>query len=131
MQDTYISDYVTEKVAINRDVAFSESNIVDILANVEDYQKIIEEFDKNNLGYFDKKADILVNKDIEKLKHEMRSKLDQFRKDNYMNSSIYGNIKTENKGSNYDETIKKMADEIIKVVNSQSLGKGADYKKKK
>lgn len=128
---TYITDFIPEKVAINKDVAFSESNIVEILANVEDYQKLLEELDKNNPGYFDKKADMLINKDIDKLKNEMRSKLEQFKKDNYMNSSIYGNMKSENKSSNFDETIKKMADEIIKVVNSQSIGKNADLKKKK
>lgn len=61
----------------------------------------------------------------------MRNKLDQFKKDNYMNSSIYGNMKADNKGSNFDETIKKMADEILKVVNTQSMGKGGENKKKK
>lgn len=109
---------------------FSESNIIQIIANIEDYQKLLEELDRNNPGFFDKKADLLVNKDIDKLKNEMRLKLDQFRKDNYINSSIYGNMKTENKGANFDETIKKMADEILKVVNSQSMGKGSDRKKK-
>jgi len=112
-------------------VKFSESNVVEIIANVEDYQKLLEELDKNNPGYFDKKQDSLVNKDIDKLKNEMRIKLDHFRKDNYLNSSIYGSMKTENKGSNFDEAIKKMADEILKVVNSQTVGKGGDYKKKK
>jgi len=129
-QTTFVSDFIPEKVAINKDVKFSESNIVEIIANVEDYQKLLEELDKNNPGYFDKKADIMVNKDIDKLKNEMRLKLDQFRKDNYMNSSIYGSMKTENKAGNFDETIKKMADEILKVVNSQSMGKGGDKKKK-
>ncbi len=72
----------------------------------------------------------MVNKDIDKLKNEMRLKLDQFRKDNYLNSSVYGNMKIENKAGNFDETIKKMADEILKVVNSQTMGKGGDKKKK-
>ena len=130
-QTTFVSDFIPEKVAINKDVKFSESNIVEIIANVEDYQKLLEELDRINPGYFDKKQDLLVNKDIDKLKNEMRIKLDQFRKDNYLNSSIYGSMKTENKGANFDETIKKMADEILKIVNSQTVGKGGDYKKKK
>ncbi len=130
-QSTFISDFIPEKVAINKDVKFSESNIVEIIACVEDYQKFLEELDRNNPGYFDKKSDLLVNKEIDKLKNEMRIKLDHFRKDNYLNSSIYGSMKTENKGANFDETIRKMADEILKVVNLQSVGKGGDYKKKK
>lgn len=130
-QTTFISDFIPEKVAINKDVKFSESNVVEIIANVEDYKNLLEELDRNNPGYFDKKADSLVNKDIDKLKNEMRLKLDQFRKDNYLNSSIYGSMKAENKSANFDETIKKMADEILKVVNSQSVGRGGEYKKKK
>lgn len=96
---------------------------MDVISNIEDYQKLLEELESNNPGYFDKTADNLVNKDIERLKIEMRNKLDQFRKDNYMNSSVYGNMKSESKGTNFDETIKKMADEILKVVNTQSMGK--------
>lgn len=130
-QQTFISDFVPEKVAINRDVKYSESNVMRVVSNIEDYQKLIEELERNNPGYFDKHADSIVNKDIDRLKNEMRNKLDQFRKDNYMNTSIYGNLKSENKGSNFDETIKKMADEILKVVNTQSMGKGGESKKKK
>jgi hypothetical protein len=126
-----VSDFVPEKVAINKDVAYSESNVMDVVSNIEDYQKLIEELERNNPGYFDKHADSLVNKDIDRLKNEMRTKLDQFRKDNYMNISIYGNLKGENKSLNFDESIKKMADEILKVVNTQSMGKGGDNKKKK
>ena len=104
---------------------------MDIVSNIEDYQKLIEELERMNPGYFDKNADNLVNKDIDRLKNEMRNKLDQFKKDNYMNTSIYGDMKAQNKGSNFDETIKKMADEILKVVNTQSMGKGGESKKKK
>lgn len=131
LQSTYVSEYIPEKIAINKEVAFSESNIVEILANVEDYQKLYEEFQVNNQEYFDKNSDVLVNKDIEKLKSEMRAKLDQFRKDG-IGSNFYNNFKGDNKSAgNFDETIKKMADEIVKVVNSQNLGKNLDGKKKK
>lgn len=132
MQSTYISEYVPEKIAINKDVAFCESNIVEIIANVEDYDKIFEEFQANNQVYFDKKSDVLVNKDIEKLKNEMRAKLDQFRKDGNLGTNFCTNFKIDGKTPvSYDETIKKMADEIVKVVNSQNLGKIAENKKKK
>lgn len=131
LQSTYISEYTPDKIAINKEVAFSESNIVEILANAEDYQKLYEEFQVNNQGYFDKKSDVLVNKDIEKLKSEMRAKLDQFRKDG-IGSNFYNNFKENNKSpTNFDETIKKMADEIVKVVNSQNVVKCLDGKKKK
>lgn len=135
MQTTYISDYIPSKLAVSKELAFNETNIEDIIANVEDYQKLLEEFQSTNQGYFDKKADILVNKDIDRLKSEMRLKLDQFRKDNYIGTSFYNSFKLDNKlSSSYDESIKKMADEIIKVVNSQNIIKNIDSignKKKK
>ena len=46
-------------------MAFSESNVMDIVSNIEDYQKLIEELERCNPGYFDKNADNLVNKDID------------------------------------------------------------------
>lgn len=131
LKSTYVSEYVPEKIAVNKEVTFSESNVVEILANVEDYQKLYEEFQANNQGLFDKKADVMVNKDIEKLKSEMRAKLDQFRKDG-IGSNFYNNYKGDNKNQgNFDETIKKMADEIVKVVNSQNTAKSFEAKKKK
>lgn len=131
LQSTYISEYIPEKIAINKEVSFTESNVVEILANVEDYQKLYEEFQVNNQGFFDRKSDVMVNKDIEKLKSEMRAKLDQFRRDG-IGSNFYNNFKGDNKTQgNFDETIKKMADEIVKVVNSQNVVKCLDGKKKK
>ena len=126
MNDTYISDYVTDRVVINKQTGFTESNVVEILANVENYQKSMDEFGVKNQGY-DKFNDILVNKDIEKLKNDMRSKLDAFRKDNYI-----GQFKIENKSNmSYDETIKRMADELVKVVNSQNFNKNVNNVDKK
>ena len=116
MNDTYISDYVSDRVVINNQTGFTESNVVEIMANVENYQKCMDQFGVESQRK-DKFNDILVNKDIEKLKNEMRAKLDAFKKDNYI-----GTFKLENKGNNvsYDETIKRMADELVKVVNSQN-----------
>lgn len=129
MNDTYISDYVSDRVVINKQTGFTESNVVEILANVENYNKCLDEFAVDTQGY-DRSNDILVNKDIEKLKNDMRSKLDAFRKDNYI-----GAFKLENKTNvSYDETIKRMADELVKVVNSQNFNKNnnsnVDKKKK-
>lgn len=140
MEGSFFKHYIPEKVAVNKDVVYNESNIVQIVANVQDYVKLIEEVDKylnansvQNTQVWDKRTDILVNKDIEKLKIEMRSKLEQFKKDNYINQNFYTSMKNENKlNSSFDETIKKMADEIIKVVNTQGIGtKESTTKKKK
>ena len=130
MQGTYISDYISEKVVINKDTGFTESNVEEILANVDNYNKVMEEFRFDNQTY-DNSGDILVNKDIEKLKNDMRSKLDAFRKDNYI-----GQFKLDSKTpTSYDDTIKRMADELVRVVNSQNFNNknnmNANDKKKK
>jgi hypothetical protein len=126
MNDTYISDYVSDRVVINKQTGFTESNVVEILANVENYEKCMNEFIVKNQKY-DKSNDILVNKDIEKLKNDMRTKLDAFRKDNYL-----GNFKIETKtNASYDETIKRMADELVKVVNSQNFNRRESVIEKK
>jgi hypothetical protein len=142
LEGTYLSEYIPEKVAVNKDVNYNEANVQEVLANVEDYQKLIDEFDVNSEGknnnpqqspnLYDRKTDILVNKDIEKLKNEMRIKLEQFKKENYINNNFYSSVKGDVKSNvGFDETIKKMADEIIKVVNTQGLNKEATLKKKK
>jgi hypothetical protein len=132
LDETYISEYIPGKVAINKDVIYNESNIIEVLANVQDYQKLIEEFDKSSQQLYDKRTDNIINKDIEKLKQEMRAKLERFDKDSCINNNFYSSIKNEVKmNTSFDETIKKMADEIIKTVNQQNLTKEASLGKKK
>jgi hypothetical protein len=130
MDSSYLSDYIPNKIAVNPDIPYNESNVIDVLANVEDYQKIIQEFDKNS-SYLDKNIDILVNKEIDKLKLEMRAKIERVEKEKLSNYNYYG-IKNDPRLSNsFDETIKKMAEEVIKVVNLTTSQKEVLTKKKK
>jgi hypothetical protein len=132
LEDTYISEFIPKKVSIIKDLTYNESNIVEIIANVEDYNKLIEEFDKSAQSHFyDKKVDVLVNKDIEKLKMEMRNKLEMFKKDNYIGNEFYTTVKGDVKvNTSFDETIRKMADNIVRTVN-QGVVSVSPIKKKK
>lgn len=132
LEETYISEFIPKKVSIIKDLTYNESNIVEIIANVEDYNKLIEEFDRSvQSNYYDKRVDVLVNKDIEKLKQEMRNKLELFKKDNYIGNEFYTTVKGDVKvNTSFDETIRKMADNIVRTVN-QGVVNVSPIKKKK
>jgi predicted nucleic acid-binding Zn-ribbon protein len=126
---TYLSDFIPEKAAINTDVQYNESKIEELIANVEDYHKLVEEYEKSSL--IEKKNDLVVtNADFDMMKKEMRNKLGIYGKDCYNN--YYNNIKNSVKnGYGFDETIKKMADEIAKAVNTGNINLAITNKKKK
>jgi len=130
MDSSYLSEYIPNKIAVNTDIPYNESNVTDVLANVEDYQKIIQEFDKNS-SYLDKNIDVLVNKEIDKLKLEMRAKIERVEKEKLSNYNYYGIRNDPKLNNSFDETIKKMAEEVIKVVNLTSSQKEVQTKKKK
>jgi hypothetical protein len=132
LDETYISEFIPKKVPIIKDLTYNESNIIELIANVEDYNKLIEEFDKSAQGHhYDKKLDLLVNKDIDKLKQEMRAKLELFKKDNYIGNEFYTTVKGDVKvNTSFDETIRKMADNIVRTVN-QGVINVSPVKKKK
>ena len=62
----------------------------------------------------------------------MRMKLEQFKKDNYIGNNFYSTVKGDSKvNTSFDETIKKMADEIVRSVNQQGGVNISIMKKKK
>lgn len=130
MDSSYLNDYIPNKIGVNSGVPYNESNIMEVLANVQDYHKIIQDFEKNTVNN-DKNLDILVNKEIEKLKLEMKAKIEKVEKEKLSNYNYYGNKNDFKTNSSFDETIKKMAEEVIKVVNLQSSQKDTQMKKKK
>ncbi len=79
LQNSYITDYIPSKVSINKEIKYTEDNIIDIvgkniflirnLANIQDYQKLVDEIEKSE---YEKKKNLdkLVNKDIEKLEND-------------------------------------------------------------
>jgi hypothetical protein len=132
LHESFLADFIPKKISITPDLKYNESNIEEVIANIEDYHKLIEEFDKSSqLNLYDKKKDILVNKDIEKLKNEMKNKLDVFHKEN--RNEFYSIIKAESKASlsmDFDDTIHKMAENMVKLVNSGGFHMNSTKKKK-
>ncbi len=58
------------KVSVNKDVDYNESNVNDIIANIQDYLKIILEIEKSSI--IEKKVD--NSKELDRLKNDMVTK---------------------------------------------------------
>jgi hypothetical protein len=87
------------------------------MSNVEDYYKLIQMFDEsvNN----PKKED---NKEIDKLRDEIRNKLENFEKTKVMNKNLYKSMRTDaNSGIDYDEIIKRSTDMIMKSMGNNYM----------
>ena len=67
MNSLFISEYIPVKVSINKDVDYNESNVNDIIANIQDYYKIILEIEKSSA--VEKSVD--NSKELDRLKSDM------------------------------------------------------------
>ena len=131
MQNTYLNEFVPEKITIDNLTKINEGNIVDFLSCVESYFALIKDFDQSTQ---DKSATVDMaasNKDLEKLHKEMENKLMNFKSENYINNSnFYVTLKNDMKtNSSFDETMKKMADAIANHINSGESGTPMKAKK--
>lgn len=141
LEKTYISQYIPLKIPVNKDTWYNEQNILEILANIQDYISVAESFDKISRSpetttladerVFSKYAtaeNSLLNDKLEKLRTEMKNRIDLLKSTNQLQSTIKdkGNI-------SFDETIKKLSDEIVKGLmnNQKGFDKDILLKKKK
>ena len=113
MNNTYVRDYVPNIIPL-KDLKYSEDNIKFIIDNIQNYYTLITEF---NQSYKEKQEDN-VNKEIDKLRDEMKNKLENFKKENYSKK-----LKRDlsNYGQNYDETIRRTAETIVECTNEGNM----------
>ena len=120
LNKTYISDYVVNKVIL-KDIKYNEDNIKSIFDNIQNYYKLINEFDESTK---EKKKDLSdTTKELDKLRNEIKVKLENFKKENCMSSNAYNRAKNEtikNYGGNFDETIKHLANVIVDQVSNSN-----------
>ena len=131
MQNTYLNEFVPEKITIDNLTKINEGNIVDFLSCVESYCALIKDFDKSTQDKSTTVDMAASNKDLEKLHKEMENKLMNFKSENYINNSnFYVTLKNDMKtNSSFDETVKKMADAIANHINSGESGTPMKAKK--
>jgi hypothetical protein len=129
LNKTYICEYMQEKHSVNREVAYNENTITEVIACIQDYNKLIEDFEKGAQKY-DENGDKLINKNLKDLSHTFKTRLETFKKENYM-TNMYNTFKNDYKTSTFDEIIKKMANDIVKNINAQTVNKETIREKKK
>ena len=117
--ESYISDFIPNKETVDPDTFYNEQTVNKYLANVQDYYKIIQTWDEANKGV---KHD--ENREIDKLREEMKLKLGGFEKNRIINKKLINSMKSDLKsGINIEDIIKKASLEIAQQTsNSNSMG---------
>ena len=113
LNQTYVSDYVPNKIPLD-DLKYTEDNVKSIMDNIQNYYKLITQFEKS---ISNPNKDDYVNRKLDELRLDMREKLENFKKENCMNTKQVKND-LKNSGNNYDETIKKLSKVIVEQANS-------------
>ena len=111
---TYLSDYIPNKIPVDKDLPYTESSVNKFISNIQDYYKLIQNFED---GINDINRDNYEN-DIDKLRNEMKNKLENFDKGKIINKTIFTTMKNDQKsGLNFDEIIKRNSEMIIGLLN--------------
>ena len=112
--DSYISDFIPNKETVDPNVEYNEQTVNKFLANVQDYYKIIQTWDEANRAL---KPD--DNREIDKLREEMKNKLGGFEKNRIINKKLITSMKSELKnGVNIEDIIKKASLDIALQTNT-------------
>ena len=121
MQKTYLTDFVVSKNAVDKNTKLNENNVINYLGTVYCYCQLINDFDEN-VNYnqslkVEENND--VNKTIDLLKKDIKTKLSKFNYKNCVKGDIHNSINnTVKHGDDFDETIRRLANVIVDQVNN-------------
>jgi hypothetical protein len=120
LNESILSDYVINKMQIDKNLVYNENSVNKFISNVEDYYKLIQMF---NQSVKEKKND--ENKDFDKLRNEIKMKLKNFEKNKILSKNFFN----EMNGKNYDEIIKMSSEKLItQLTNASSTNLNSTYK---
>ena len=106
---SYLAEYVPSKANIDTGIDYNEQTVNKYLANVQDYYKLIQAWDEANKGTLTDD-----NKELNKLREDMKQKLDGFEKTRIISKKMINNMRSELKnGTNIEDIIKNSSLEII------------------
>jgi len=121
MQKTYLADFVVSKNSVDKNTKLNENNVINYLGTVYCYCQLINDFDEN-VNYnqslkVEENND--VNKTIDLLKKDIKTKLSKFNYNNCVKGDIHNSINnTVKHGDDFDETIRRLANVIVDQVNN-------------
>ena len=108
--DSYLGDFISNKANIDPEIEYNEQTVNKYLSNVQDYYKIIQKWDEAT------KVD--DNKDLDKLREDMKLKLGGFEKNRIISKKLINSMKNDlKKGINIEDIIKKSSLEITSQQN--------------
>ena len=125
LQQTYLTDFVASRHYVEDNEKLDETNVINFLETLYCYCQLIKDFDENtksniNLTELSKESKD-INKTIDALKKDFRSKLLKINFNNCVNNNVQHSIKSVVKrGNDFDETIRRLANEIVEQVNKDS-----------
>ena len=125
MQQTYLTDFVVSKNNVDENTKLNETNVINYLETVYCYCQLIKDFDENaksntNISKISKESKD-INKTLDLLKKDFRTKLSKISYNNCVNSNVQHSISTVvKKGNDFDETIRRLANEIVNQVTKDS-----------
>lgn len=127
LNQTYLSEYIPNKLQIDSHLKYSETSIEKFISNVEDYFKLIQMFEEGiNEGGVDPES-----RELDRLRLEIKTKLDNYEKDKVLGNNFYVTMKSEAKsGLDYTEIIKRSSELIMNNVNSPFTSPSTTLKKK-
>ena len=113
--DTFLSDFIANKMNIDETTEFNEKTIDKYISNVQDYLRLVEEWDKTS------KESKEVG-EIEKLREEMKQKLGKFEQNRLITRDFYDSMQSDyKKGVKLEDIIKKSSNRLaLDIQNSYS-----------
>lgn len=116
LNGTYLSEYVPNKYQIDKDLIYNEISVLKFVVNAEDYYNLIQMFDE---AMKEKAKGQNDNSEIDRLRNEIRIKLENFQREIIVNNNLYSSMKVETKsGLDFDEIIKRSSQRVLDNLNS-------------
>ena len=117
LESTYLSEFINDKVQIDKNKKYNESNISSFISNIEDYYKLILMFDEETYNKKDNEE-----REIDKLRNEMKFKLENFEKGKLLTKNLYTNMKVDaSNGVDFDSIIKRSSELIMSQLTPMNL----------
>ena len=114
--ETYLSDFIFDKINVDKNKKYNYKTINKFLSNVEDYYNLIQEWNENNNT---DNFEIIEKHNFDILREEMKQKLEDFQTKRIMNKSLYNSMNIERKnGKGLNEIIKKTSNIITGQIKS-------------
>ena len=130
--DTFLADFICRKINIDDTNEYNEKTVEKYLANVQDYFKLVQEWDKTTRGKKDSEVE------IDKLREDMKQKLGKFEQKRLLSEDVYNSMQLDyKKGIKLEDIIRKSSQKIaLDIQNpyttkSTVATKGAKGKNKK